>query len=98
MSWQRDCEHQGTEALAMRIDCERSRDAAAKGVLDDEIQCAQLRQVIATDWTGSKMPEMCQHDFGRELTVQHLPCLVTIRRDRDVGGVTLVARAGMAEV
>ena len=48
--------------------------------------------------SSGEMAEMRQHPFGREFALQHLPARVIVGGDRNVGGVALVAGAGMGEV
>src|SRR6476620_3016740 len=98
MAGQRDGEHQRAQTLAVRIDRQRARDAAAQRVLDDEVQRAQLRQLVAPHRPRGEMAEMRQYDLGGEFALQHLPALVAVGDDRDVRGVPLVTGTRMGEV
>src|SRR4051794_5925372 len=56
-------QQRGTQALAVRVEAERDRDAAAECVAADELQRVELRQVE---------PRALALDDGREVTLYRL--------------------------
>ena len=77
----------------MRVDRQGARDAAAQRILDDEVQRAQLWQLVAPHGAGREMGEVRAHAVRRQLAPQHLPAFLAVGDHRDVRRVALVAGA-----
>ena len=91
-------QQRGTQRLAMRVQRQRSRDAAAERLGHHEIQRGDVGQLIAHHLAFDHAGEMRLYAFAGDLRLQQRIVLRVIGDHRDVGGVALVAGAGMGDL
>src|SRR3954454_195274 len=87
-----------TQRLAMRVERERSRHAAAERLGHDEIQGGDVGQLVARHLAFDHAGEMRFYAFAGDLSLQQRIVFYVIGDHRDVGGVALVAGAGMGNL
>src|SRR5882757_5167414 len=91
-------EQRGAERLAMRVQRQRPGHAAAERLLHHEIQRAEIGQFITGHIAGDDAGKMGFHPRTGDLRLQQRIILRVIGDHRDIGGVSLVAGAGMGDV
>src|ERR1700754_928406 len=91
-------QQRGTQRLAMRIQRQRARHAAAERLGHHEIQRGDVGQLIAHHLALDHAGKMSSYAFAGYLSLQQRIVLFVIGDHRDVGGVALVAGAGMGDL
>src|ERR1017187_659531 len=88
------CRAQG---FAVGIERQRPRHAAAERLAHHEIQRGNVGELIADNLAFDNTGKMCSDPLAGDLLKQQRIMLCIIRYNRDVGGVALVAGAGMGD-
>jgi len=86
------------EALAVRIERERGRDAGVERALADELQRVEVRQLVAPHLAPHDVREMAPHRIRGDLRGEQRKVGLAQREERQRQRVALVARAGMGEL
>src|SRR5215207_9539865 len=91
-------EERRREGLALRVGHERERAAAAQGLVQEEVERAEVGQLEALDAAMHDPAEVLLDALGRDLAYEHRVELFAQRDEADVGRVALVARARVREL
>jgi len=84
--------------LALGVGLQAGRTSAAEGVVKDEIEGTEVRDLVARHATPTDLSEMLRDPFGRQLLEEHGERLLGIGKKTDVGIVPLVPGAGMGDL
>src|ERR1700738_1092849 len=82
----------------MRVERQRPRHTTAERLCHHEIQRGNVRQLIADNLALDNTGEMRPYPLAGDLLEQQRIMLFVIGDDGDVGGVALVAGAGMGDL
>src|SRR5258708_33684182 len=82
----------------MRVERQRPRDAAAERLGHHEVQRGDVGQLIAHHLAFDHAGEMRLYAFAGDLSLEQRIVLLVVGDHRDVGGITLVAGAGMGDL
>ena len=91
-------EQRGTERFAVGVERERPRHAAAQRLAHDKIQRGNVGQLIADNLAFDNTGKLRLHAFAGDLRQQQRIMLLVIGDHGDVGGIALVAGAGMGDL
>ena len=91
-------EQEIAERLAVRVQIERGVDAALERVLHDEVEAAQMRQLVARDLAANQVRKSSLDALSRERAFQQLEIFGLVSPDIDVRCVAFVAGARMGDV
>src|ERR1017187_884592 len=81
-----DRQHHIAQALAVDVLRQRDRDAAAKRILDDEIERLEIAQRVAPDRAFGDVLEGFRHALRRQFAREKIPMLGVVRsEERRVG-------------
>src|SRR5262245_32386055 len=70
---QLDRQHEAAQALAVRVEPQRTRDAAGERILDHEIERPQVRHLVAADRPLGEMRIGLHDALGGEMAAQPVP-------------------------
>ena len=82
----------------MRIQRQRTRDAAAQGVMHHEVHRTQVRQRVALDAAVDHAAVVLAHALRRQRALQQRVVRQVARNDAQRGAVALVAGSGQRDV
>src|ERR1035437_8238849 len=93
-----DRQHHIAQALAVDVLRQRGRDAAAKRILDDEIDRLETAQRVAPDRTIGDVLEGFRHALRRQFAREKIPMLGVVADDRNIRGIAFVAGTRVRKV
>src|SRR5450759_912851 len=91
-------EQEIAERLAMRVQIERGVDAALERVLHDEVEAAQMRQLVARDLAADQVRKSPLDALSRQRLLEQFEVLGLVSPDIEVRCVAFVAGARMRDV
>src|SRR3954454_6423129 len=91
-------QQRGAQRLAVGVEGERARHAAAERIAHHEIQRSDVGELVAHHFAFDHAGKQRFHPVGSNLRLQPRKILFVIGDHRDVRGVALVAGAGMGKL
>src|SRR6218665_2924499 len=91
-------QHGGRERFAVVVQAQAARDAAAERAVADEVPRLEVGDLVAQHLAGDRSLVESLEAFGGQLRLQQRVELRFVGKDRDVGDIAFVARAGMRQM
>jgi hypothetical protein len=97
----RECEREPEEGLGvglpLGVEPERHRAAAPQRVVDEEVERAEVRELVALDRADPERLEVMADALGGEHAGEEVVPFLAARDDADVDEIALVARAAVRD-
>src|SRR5260370_20252275 len=88
----------GAKCFSLSVGAERHGSAAAEGLVQQEIQSAEIGELEPLDFPFHPVGEKCFHALGGYFAHEHGLVVGGVNDDADGAGVALVAGAGMRDL
>src|SRR5690606_25865347 len=87
----------GTQALAVAVQSQGAGDAAAEGLMEDEVEGVKFGQLITVHAPSHGIAQAGLHPLCSDLSDKHAIVRSVVGDDRNVGDVALVAGARVGQ-